>query len=719
MTPLAPSTLLRNPRTVPLVLVLGLSLSLLGALAARRHQVQNTYSRLAVEAAIAEEDLTFTFQAYRDILLGFRGHSTASLGLNRERFRQYFASLDLQAHHPGLLAVSYGVEIPGADRARVEQELRQEMRDPGFAIQPPGQRASYFVLLFAEPAEPNRASVGRDTRAIPGQGEAIDRARDTGALVLTGPTRVLQYPGPDPCVILRLPLFRGAPATTAERRQAFLGCINGVFRVQDLIAEAWGKDTLKKLEASVEDAGPAGQEGAAVPLYGGPLAAGGRGAERAVEVFGRIWRLHFRARPAFVGTQEWSLPLGIGLCGCLVTLLLWGFIWSLARTGRQARLLALRMMDQLRERESRMEAMSLAVPDPLAVLDREGRFLHIYGQHPAVLGSAPGELLGRTARETLPPEAADSLLAGIRTALDTHRLQTAGFDLATAEGERVFEGRLLPMDQEIEDRPCVVLSIRDITERTRAEETTRTKQKLESLGLLAGGIAHDFNNFLTAILGHVNLAQDLTGPESKAAPMLKRAEASVLRAAELAHQMLAYSGRGTLKVDLLDLNGVVAEMTELLAITITRQATLDIRLQPGLPPIMADAVQIQQVVMNLVTNASDALADSAGSITLETRAQEAGRPHLEAAYPGQDLAPGRYVLLRVTDTGCGMDPETQKRIFDPFFTTKATGRGLGLSALLGILKGHGAGIRILSAPGAGSRFEILFPVAGTWTPGTR
>lgn len=712
MNPLNQRTILHNPRIVTLVLGLGLAASLLGALAARRLQVRATYARMDLEATIAQENLNYTILAYRDILLGFRGHSTAALGLNRERFHQYFASLDLKTHHPGLLSVSYGLEIPGAGRDRAELDLRREMGDPGFSITPPGIRERHFVLLFAEPRERNQVSVGRDTRTLPGQAAYIDRARDTGDLVLTGPMKVLQHDGPDPGLLMRLPLFRGSPATLEERRRSFVGCINGAFRVQDLIAEALGKETLRKLDVRITDAGPWGETGPALPLYGAPLAPGGRRLERNLDVFGRSWRFQFRARPEFVGTQEWSLPVGIGVSGCLITLLLWGLMTSLAQTGHRARLMALRMTDQLREEESRMEAMTLAVPDPLAVLDEDGRFLGIYGQHPMVLGTTAGALLGTTLPETLPGDAADILLGGVRKALETRGLQTAGFELSTPEGRRDYEGRMLRMGRPLDGKACVVLSIRDITERNRAEETARTKQKLESLGVLAGGIAHDFNNFLTAILGHVNLAQEWIDPGSKAAPMLRRAEASVLRAAELAHQMLAYSGKGSLKVDLLDLNLMVVEMTELLAVSSAKKADLTFQLEPGLPMIMADAVQIRQVVMNLVTNASDALDGRSGSITLGTRLLEADRGYLDERYPGQGLEPGTYVLLQVTDTGCGMDAETRRRIFDPFYTTKAAGRGLGLSALQGILRGHKAGIHIQSEPGRGSRFEVLFPSAG-------
>jgi len=251
------------------------------------------------------------------------------------------------------------------------------------------------------------------------------------------------------------------------------------------------------------------------------------------------------------------------------------------------------------------------------------------------------------------------------------------------------------------------------SDRLQLERQMQHAQKLESLGVLAGGIAHDFNNLLTAMLGHMNVAQLKLAPESPAHPHLESLERIIHRAADLTRQMLAYSGKGRFVVRSYDLNQVVQEVTHLLEVSIPKKIALRFHLAPALPPVEADAAQIQQVIMNLVTNAADAIGDVEGTIRLSTEVLHVDRSYLDQVFQGQDLVPGTYVTLEASDTGCGMSPEIQARIFEPFFTTKVAGRGLGLSATMGILKGHRAGMRIYSEPGRGTTFKLLFPATST------
>jgi PAS domain S-box-containing protein len=267
-------------------------------------------------------------------------------------------------------------------------------------------------------------------------------------------------------------------------------------------------------------------------------------------------------------------------------------------------------------------------------------------------------------------------------------------------------------------RKVHVAAIRDITERLRAEEERRKleaqmqqAQKLESLGVLAGGIAHDFNNLLTAILGHANLALLSLPPLSPARDDLREIETASVRAAELCRQMLAYAGMGRCVVETLDLSLLVQELTQLLQVSISKKAMLRCLLAENLPAIDADPAQMRQVVMNLVINASEAIGDKDGIIAISTGAVHCDEPYLRESHVLEAPPPGTYVYVEVADTGHGMDAETRAKIFDPFFTTKFTGRGLGLAAVLGIVRSHQGVIKVDSEPGKGTTFRVLFPAS--------
>ena len=247
-------------------------------------------------------------------------------------------------------------------------------------------------------------------------------------------------------------------------------------------------------------------------------------------------------------------------------------------------------------------------------------------------------------------------------------------------------------------------------QRRLLEEQLRHAQRLESLGVLAGGVAHDFNNLLTGILGNVSLAMADLPPGERMHSFLQNAVQAAEQAGNLTRQMLAYAGRGTFYIQPVDVRTVVREFTALLSASVTKNISLIFDLQQNLPIVDADRGQIQQLLMNFVTNAAEAIGeDQAGTIVVATGQQDLTESALRNTIIRGDLQPGRYVSLEVRDTGIGMDAGTQAKIFDPFFTTKFTGRGLGLSAVLGIVRSHHGTIRVESEPGKGSAFTVFLP----------
>ena len=277
-----------------------------------------------------------------------------------------------------------------------------------------------------------------------------------------------------------------------------------------------------------------------------------------------------------------------------------------------------------------------------------------------------------------------------------------------ASGVHAPDGTLLFIDGFIQD----ITGVRQAkTEREQLDRKMQETQKLESLGVLAGGIAHDFNNLLTTILGNASLAEMDVPPGSPTQECLTQITEASLRAADLCKQMLAYSGRGRFVVQTLDLGQLVEQTAQMLQISISKKAVLRFRLEKGLPPVEVDATQIRQVIMNLVINASEAIGDKSGVISISTGLTRVDRAYFAGTLMDPDLPEGEYVFMEVSDTGSGMSPETQARIFDPFFTTKFTGRGLGLAAVLGIVRGHKGAMKVYSELGRGTTFKLLFPAA--------
>ncbi|MFH1026564.1 MAG: PAS domain S-box protein, partial [Pseudomonadota bacterium] len=272
---------------------------------------------------------------------------------------------------------------------------------------------------------------------------------------------------------------------------------------------------------------------------------------------------------------------------------------------------------------------------------------------------------------------------------------------------------------EQDELECFFGSVHDISDRKQAEQE-RLKleqqllhaQKLESLGVLAGGIAHDFNNILTAIIGNADLALMRINLESPAVENLRRIEKAASQAADLAKQMLAYSGKGKFVVEHLDINLLLEEMLHMLQVSISKKSVLRFNLTKPLPTVEADATQMRQIIMNLVINASEAIGDKSGVIAVSTGCMDCDESYLKDVWLDENLDQGLYVYLEISDSGCGMDRDTMAKLFDPFFTTKFTGRGLGMAAVLGIVRGHRGAIKVYSEPGRGATFKILLPSSG-------
>lgn len=368
----------------------------------------------------------------------------------------------------------------------------------------------------------------------------------------------------------------------------------------------------------------------------------------------------------------------------------------------------------LRRSEERYRTLVLNAPIA-ALVHRERRILFA---NPAAIG-----LFGAVDEASLVGRPMTDLVVSdvVHRMESKDRLTGAEVIVSRRDGKTAdVEWTSIPVD--FEGAPATFSLVVDVTarkemelERRRLEEQMRHAQKLESLGVLAGGIAHDFNNLLVGILGNADLAlRELAAVEGGGEDLrlqIERIKVAATRAAELARRMLAYAGKGTYVVRPIDLNALVSEMVDLLHVSVSKSSRLELELASDLRPIEGDSAQMRQIVMNLVTNAADAVADSGGTVSVRTYEVEADRALLSSMVVADSLEPGRYVCLEVSDTGLGIDDKTRSCMFDPFFTTKDQGRGLGLAAVLGIVRSHQGGLIVDSEPGRGTTFRVLLRCA--------
>ena len=354
------------------------------------------------------------------------------------------------------------------------------------------------------------------------------------------------------------------------------------------------------------------------------------------------------------------------------------------------------------EELSRLAAIVDASNDAIMSLAPDGTVVTWNGGAERIYGYSAQEMIGRNisvVRRPEPLHETEQRLESLRQGESIHNFDAMRI---RKDGRPIW---ISITASPIRDRRGEVVAIsttaRDITEIKALEEQLRQAAKLESLGVLAGGIAHDFNNLLVGILGNASLVRDTLPPSSTVRPMLDSVIDASERAAVLTRQLLAYAGKGKFVIQPVDVSDLVRDMAKLVQASIPKSVVLRSRLAAGLPPVVADVAQLQQLIMNLVINAAEAIGDNPGSVTVTTGEQQIVDGETSGTTVGADpITPGRYVFFEVEDDGAGMDEATIAKIFDPFFTTKFTGRGLGLSAALGIVRGHQGFIQVASKPWA-------------------
>ncbi|HJT86457.1 MAG TPA: PAS domain S-box protein [Bryobacteraceae bacterium] len=360
---------------------------------------------------------------------------------------------------------------------------------------------------------------------------------------------------------------------------------------------------------------------------------------------------------------------------------------------------------QRRYSEARYQALFATLDDGVLIVNDEGVYVDANPSYCAMLKTTREQLIGSAFAPYIPKERLADAEAAFRHLVATGRYE-GEFPLLASDGT-LIELEWRSVGNFVPGYHCCIA--RDVRERKRFEQQMQQTQKLESLGVMAGGIAHDFNNLLVGILGNASLALE-ESREASIKPMLQDVVTASERAAGLVRQMLTYAGKGRDHAAPTDAGGLIRETVTLLKASIPKTAALHVLIADGLPWVESDPAQLQQVIMNLVINAAEAIPDGrAGLVTVSASARRLDAEDRARSVIPVELTGVECVEIRVTDNGSGMPPEIQRKIFDPFFTTKFMGRGLGLSAVLGIVRSHGGTLTLESEPGRGTTFRVLLP----------
>ena len=546
------------------------------------------------------------------------------------------------------------------------------------------------VIQWVVPEAPNLAAKGRDLMANPVAAPFLRQAKETGEMRVTRPLDLYQG---GRGVVAYIPIH-----VDGKNR----GFLNAVFRLEPMIEECLARGVRENFRFTVSEGDElvyaSGDEGS---ILSDPARVTG-----AFHVGNRLWTVTLSPTPSLAATASTTGNDFLFGLGALLAL--------------SAGLLSWRVLDsraKLKRSESRFRRIIDTAHEGIWTIDAEANTSLVNDRMADMLGYTVAEMMGRPVYDFMDEEdrgeASENVArreAGITDILE--------FPLRRKDGARVWT--LMSSNPLYDNRgryAGALAMVSDITERKLAEQERRDletqmrqAQKLESLGVLAGGIAHDFNNLLTGIIGNAGMALDESAGHPRLHQNVEEIDTAARRAAGLCQLMLTYSGKGQLQVTPVDLNALIKEMGDLLGVSKSKKAAIEYEMAEDLPSVDADATQIGQILMNLITNASEALGEESGVIAIRTGTVMCDTNFLRDTYLSPSLPAGKYVYLEVRDTGVGMDAETLDKVFDPFYSTKFVGRGLGLAAVLGIIRSHNGAIKVESAAGMGTTFCVLLPV---------
>ena len=628
--------------------------------------------------------------SYEQMLRGTQGLFMASSRVKREEFDHYVDALLAGADFAGLQAIAY-VPLPDG-----------------------GRDAPAAIGLVAPASAANLAALGGDPAADLASHMAMLQAADSGSLGITS-RRVMTGDAthePEYGFAMFLPLYAGGQAvdSIAARRANLTGWVLAWVRMSDLMSSLYGENT-PGIEVRIHDGVKVSEDSLMYPpapkVPAMPSEPPLFEAQEFIGFAGHTWTLDVLTRPEFAQHHRYDAARIIAISGVGLSLLLALLTHQLATGRRRAHEAARAMTRELRDSEARYRRIVETADEGIWMTDAQSRTSFVNPKLLEMLGYGAEEMLGRPLADFVAEGEAGFELAGDVRGLRLRRKDgsEAWVTLSTraivdASGN---SGGQLAMVTDVTRQRLAEAS------RTELEAQLRESQKMEAIGTLAGGIAHDFNNILAAILGNASLAEEHLGPRHPARESLLHINQAAVRARSLVQQILAFSRRQPHQLTAQPLRPLIEESVRLLRSILPAMVALEVRLEDRPLRVAADGTQLQQVVMNLCTNAWHALGGRAGRIELGLDSVDLDA---EAAQRLGGISAGRFAHLWVGDDGSGMDEATRRHVFEPFFTTKPVGQGtgLGLSVVHGIVATHRGAIAVRSSPGQGTHFDLYFPL---------
>ncbi len=707
--------------------------------------------RAEVLAHVARDQI----RLHAELVRGVRAYLENSPEVDAAEFDSYCTSL--AARLPASTVFQWIPRVTAADRSAFEAAAAARL--PGYRVWerevsgvastpaiPARARDEHWPIYYLSPTHGHATALGYDLAASVVTRPMLDAARRLHALQLSPQVPLIHDPTKPrgDGVIFIEPVFR--PASPHAAPDGFIGFVQAIFRIEILLGEALSAHADPALDfAFIDDsafndrlsllfgwrdgrpyvreeypnaAGP--DQRASLPVMFQHPARGSL--VRNLEIGGRQWRIVVTQNPGWRADQATFTP-SLALASWLGLTLLAAFAAHslLARTARIEEVVGKRTAELMESRQE-LEGFLQALPGMAyrGIYAENFEITYASAGALALTGYAAADFVERRIhmRDLVHPDDLPGARRSTRNAAANGQQIEFAYRIRTRAGAEKWiltRGRARGKDPRgfsIFEGLAIDITAQKDAEASRLalERQLLETQKLESLGLLAGGIAHDFNNLLTAILGQANLARNyLPDDLALAETSLKEIEVASVRAAELCAQLLAYAGKGRFTVEPTDLNSLINGLRSLLRVSVGQHAALRFDLADTVPVVMADAAQLRQIVMNLVINAAEAIGERGGEILVTTGACSVDAAALAGAIAGPDQAPGDYVFLEVRDNGPGMEAAVLAKIFDPFFSTKFTGRGLGLAAVMGIIRGHQGALQVESTPGAGTTFRLLLP----------